>query len=188
MPIRKYFIPIIIGFSLLLLVVLSLFLGVTKQVKQTGGSSRSMPNLLQPKIQRSLDTSGFSPSAYIRPLGSNAEGSIYSSRVQMRGAVDSWKNSAVRIKIGEEVRDVQLPVAVRLYCTPPFFLDKEGKKVPAEGVALDFSKFPEAGVLFSSDSLSKKIPKGKDITVLANVGDKEVMTAYLVVGYGCKDK
>ncbi len=146
-----------------------------------------MPNL-QPKIQRPLETSNFSTTAYIRPLESNAQGSLYSSRVQIRGTVDSWQNGAVRIKIGEEVKDVQLPVAVRLYCPPPFFLDKEGKKVPAEGVALDFSKFPEAGVLFSADSLPKKIRKGQDVTVLANVGDSDVMTAYLVVGYGCQEK
>ena len=188
MPRFRYLLYGTAGALVLFLVVFSLSLGVTKQVKQTGGSSRLMPNLFQPKIQRALDTSGFSTFAYIRPLESNTEGSIYSSRVQIRGTVDLWKNGAVRIKIGEEVKDVQLPVAVRLYCTPLFFLDKEGNNVPAEGVAIDFSKFPDAGVLFSTDTLPRKILKGKDVTVLANVGEGDVMTAYLVVGYGCKEK
>lgn len=186
MPQLRYILPITAGALLLLLIVLTLSSGVTKQVKENTGSSRLMPNL-QPKTQRLLDTSGFSTTAYIRPLESNAEGSIYSSRVQLRGTVDSWKNGAVRIKIGEEARDVQMPVVVRLYCTPPYFLDKDSNRVPAADVALDFSKFPEAGVPFSSDTLPRKISKGKDITVLASVGDEDVMTAYLVVGYGCKE-
>lgn len=189
MPVQKYFLPLVVGSFLFVLILLTLILNLKAQglQKKTEDASRVMPNF-QPKIQRPLDTSGFSTFAYIRPLESNAQGSIYSSRVQMRGTVDLWKNSVVRIKISEEVKDVQLPVAVRLYCTPPFFFDKEGKKVPAESVALDFSKFPDAGVLFSTDTLSGKIPKGKDVTVLANVGDGDVMTAYLVVGYGCQAK
>lgn len=187
MPRFRYILPITAGALLFFIIALTILFGMNQQIAENVGSSRLMPNLLQPKIQRPLDTSGFSTTAYIRPLESNAQGSIYSSRVQLRGTVNAWKTDAVRIRIGEEVKDVQMPVAVRLYCTPAYFSDKDGKKVSAEGVALDFSKFPDAGVLFSTDTLPRKIPKGKDITVLANVGDGDVMTAYLVVGYGCKE-
>lgn len=189
MSTQKYFIPIVIGFIFLLLISSTLFLYLkTRGILRTSeDASRVMPDL-QTKKQRPLETSGFSNKAYINPLASNATGSLYSSRVQLRGVVESWSSDTLRIKINDTVKEIRFPVAVKLYCAPSSYVDKDGNPVPATTVGLDFSKSGDIGTLTATTNISKKIPKGGDVTVLANVGDGDLMTAYLVVGYGCGGK
>lgn len=146
-----------------------------------------MPDI-QTKAQRPLETSGFSNKAYIAPLEPNRTGSLYSSRVQLRGVVESWNNDALRIQVSDTVKEIRFPVAVKLYCTPSSFVDKNGNSVPATTVGLDFSKSGDIGTLTATVNIPQRIPKGRDITVLANVGDGDAMTASLVVGYGCEEK
>lgn len=146
-----------------------------------------MPDL-QTKAQRPLETSGFSNKAYVAPLEPNATGPLYSSRVQLRGVVEFWSPDTLRVKVNDAIKEIRFPVAVKLYCAPSSFLDKDGNPVPATTVGLDFSKSGDIGELTTIMNISRKIPKGGDITVLANVGDKDIMTANLVVGYGCGEK
>lgn len=189
MPVQKYFLPLAVGFIFLLLISLTLYLYLKAQgfQKKSGDVSRVMPDL-QKKAQRPLETAGFSNKAYVAPLQSNATGSLYSARVQLRGVVESWNSDTLRIKVNDAVKDIRFPVAVKLYCAPSSFVDKNGNPVPATTVGLDFSKSGDIGTLTPTANIARKIPKGGDITVLANVGDGDAMTAYLVVGYGCGEK
>lgn len=189
MSVQKYFLPLAVGLIFLLLIFLTLYLHLKTRglLKTSGDVSRVMPDI-QTKAQRPLETSGFSNKAYINPLASNVTGSLYSTRVQLRGVVESWKDDALRVKINEDVKEIRFPVAVKLYCAPSSYVDKDGNPVPATTVGLDFSKSGDIGTLTATTNISKKIPKGGDVTVLANVGDGDLMTAYLVVGYGCGGK
>ncbi len=141
MSVRTHFLPIVVGFIFLLLIFLTLLLYLKAQgFRRAGGdSSRVMPDL-QSKAQRPLETSGFSNKAYINPLASNATGSLYSSRVQLRGVVDSWSPDTLRVKVNDAVKEIRFPVAVKLYCAPSTFVDKDGNPVPATTVGLDFSR------------------------------------------------
>lgn len=186
---RKALLPIVLGSFFLILISLTLLLYLKTRgfLRTSGDAPRVMPDI-QSKAQRPLETSGFSSKANIIPLESNTTGSLYSSRVQLRGVVESWSDDTLRIKVNDTVKEIRFPVAVKLYCAPSSFPDKNGNRIPATTVGLDFSKSGDIGTLTATATISRKIPKGGDITVLATVGDGDIMTAYLVVGYGCVEK
>jgi len=87
-PIKK-----ILVLVLVLLVILTLgiplLLQQQKRVTPNSDTSRPFPNL-SPKAQRSVDDSVFTKSGYIMPLESNATGSVYSPRAQVRATVKRW--------------------------------------------------------------------------------------------------
>ena len=91
----------------------------------------------------------------------------------------------MKIVIAGDQKEIRLPGAVYLYCAPLYFTDKDGNKVLSSSTWLNFPKPEQVGTLISTGELPKKIAPGKDIAVLANVGDADVMTAYFMVGYGC---
>ncbi len=179
----------------LLLVFLFLLVGFTmfvnmylsrNQIREHEESVRTFTN---PSVdghnQRKIDDATFTPSAYIAPLEANVKGSIYSSRVYLRGVVVSWKPEGVKVAISGDQKEIRLPAAVYLYCAPVYVTDKNGNQALSSSTWLNFPKPEQVGTLVPTGDLPKKITPGKDIAVLANVGSADVMTAYFVVGYGC---
>lgn len=181
--------PFVLLCLLVFTTILMITVARTKLPANLPGAERSFSaQLLEEKAQRSLDDSQFSQKGYIVPLESNAKGSIYSDRTQIRGVVTLWQEDKVRVTVGEETKDIALPGAVYLYCAPKYFTDSTGKQVPASTVWMNFKDPERLGTITPSANVSKIIPKGADIAILANVGEGDAFTAYFVAGYGCMQK
>ena len=59
------------------------------------------------------------------------------------------------------------------------------KDVDTREIYLDFTNWNAIGTKILSSNLQDTIPIKNDVTMLVYVGEKDVMTAYLAVGYGC---
>lgn len=179
------FLLILLVFTIALMIAVRT---IDRRVPLPSGDRAIPANLLEENAQRPLDDTQFSQKGYIVPLESNAKGSIYSDRTQIRGIVASWQEDKVRVTVGEETKDVALPGAVYLYCAPKYFTDNTGKQVPASTVWMNFKDPERLGTITPSTNVSKIIPKGADIAILANVGEEDKFTAYFVAGYGCTQR
>lgn len=185
-PARSLFIILIILFPILT-IILALTTSWSKEKKLLSEQERTISpeQLLNEKSQRQLDDAKFSKKGFIVPLESNAKGSIYSARAQIRGTVVSWKQMSVSVQVADEVREVAMPGAVYVYCAPKYFTDSAGKQVLSSTVWMNIKEPEQLGKLLPSTNLPSAFPKRADITILVNVDEKDTFTAYFVGGYGC---
>ncbi len=186
---EKYLLIAIFGLAITLTVALAFVnRSFPGRVTWTGqNADRLLPkNFLEGK-GKTLDTSTFTKTGYAIPLESDTTKSAYSSRAQLRGVVEDFDATTLKLAINEEVKTIRLPGAVRYYCAPEYFTNENGVQTPSIQVRLDFSRGQNVGTLLSADVLPKKFTKGDDITVLVNVGANDAMTAYFVAGYGCNE-
>ena len=137
--------------------------------------------------QQQLDTSGFGNREYIVPLETRADTpSGYSSRAQLRGSVLSWSTETLEVEITDDIYTIEVPPTVYLRCMPLTVAGPGGETVETSSVFLDFSNAKSKGHLVQRSDVQKKIPEGDNLTLIVNLDSKEVMTADMFVGYGCK--
>lgn len=134
--------------------------------------------------QRQIGSGNYNSEKYVVAIENNAEGSIYSSRAQMRGKVSSWEERGLVVVVGDEVFRINLPEKVYFKCVPSTYTSPDGKEVPASTVYLDLRNAGQGELVDSSD-VKDKITQGSDLTLQVNVDKGDNMTADLFVGYGC---
>jgi hypothetical protein len=137
--------------------------------------------------QREIVDPTFTKDGYIKPLEKNDEGSIYSARASVRGKVKEWQNGKVQVWVGATLREIKLPNEVNLRCFSEYIVNKSGEKMKTSDAWLDVNNMAESGPKVKSVTLPQWFAEGADIVLAVNVGKNDSMTAYQVVGYGCKE-
>ena len=181
---RKFLAPALIIVSMLL-ISLPLFFQRFSFNKICDPGRKIISTQPQKVSSRKLDESTFTNSGYIIPLENNATGSIYSSKAQIRGVIKKWDKLSALIIVGKEEKTVWIPSEIRAYCFPRTMTDAKGKEVDSREIYLDFTNWNAIGTKILSSNLQNMIPVKSDVTILVNIGEKDVMTAFLAVGYGC---
>jgi hypothetical protein len=137
--------------------------------------------------QRQIVDPTFTNDGYIKPLEKNGEGSIYSVRASIRGKVQVWQSGKVSVWVGTTLHEIKLPNEVNLRCFSEYIVNKSGEKMKTSDAWLDINTMTETGPKVKSDTLPQLFAEGADIVLAVNVGKNDSMTAYQVVGYGCKE-
>ncbi len=177
----------ILGIILLLMGVLG-YLGyeLFLQKKETRQQENKEKKI---KASRVLpDKKKYDPAKYVAPLKSNQETeSVFSDKAQVKGMVGEWLDGKVMVVVGEKEYEVIVPNQVYLKCIPEIWTDKNGVTVKAKEVFIDFKKASK-GVLTGFEEVKLLIPNNSDILIQVKVEGEKIMTAEMIVGYGCEEK
>lgn len=171
-----------------ILLFLSFGLGIYFILQKNNQSTKSHSGPLPP---RQLDElKNYSTSEYVMPLENNAVGSIYSSRVQIRGRIQDIRTSQREFAVtsASKLLHVTIPGTVKVLCLPAEFTDAKGQKVLSKQVFLDFHLLQsnQSGKILDFSQVQEIFTVNSDITLIAGVTDKDQMTAQFLVGYDCK--
>lgn len=137
--------------------------------------------------QRQIVDPTFTKDGYIKALDRNGEGSIYSARAAVRGKVQSWEKGKVNVWVGTKLLEIKLPNEVNLRCFLEYITNPSGEKMKTSDVWLDINTMKDIGPKVQSSSLTQRFPEEADIVIAVNVGKNDAMTAYQVVGFGCRE-
>jgi hypothetical protein len=153
----------------------------------TNRQREKLPKSSAPAPQREISDPTFTDDGYIKPMDYNGEGSIYSKRASVRGKVQTWEKGSVKVWVGTTLRDAKLPKQVNLRCFSEYIVSKSGEKMKTSDAWLDINNMTEPGPKVKTETLQQRFSEGADIVIAVHVGKNDVMTAYQVVGYGCRE-
>jgi hypothetical protein len=173
--------------TLLILLILTASFSVGFFFINRQWEQRARKELLAVLPQRQIVDPTFTKDGYIKPLEKNGEGSIYSVRASVRGKVKEWQDDKVQVWVGTTLREVLLPKEVNLRCFSEYIVNNSGEKMKTSDAWLDVDSMQEPGPKVKADTLPRQFGEGADIVLAVNVGKNDSMTAYQVVGYGCRE-
>lgn len=177
-------IGILVLITLFLLPIALFFMGRQKIATPPTPAPASSATQQIPSVIK--DTS-FTSTGYIQPLGKQTETNKYSDRAYVRGIVTKWTSKELTVQVATKPQVIQLPKEVQLRCFDEYITNNKGEKKKTSDVHLDVSRLDDPGVPTMVAEIATKIPAGKDIIVIVDVGSSERMTAHQIFGFGCKE-
>jgi len=147
---------------------------------------RPFPSLSVPVRKKLPNEDKYTVSNNILPLEDNTQGSVYSKRAQIRGTLLSWESDfAVVDTKGERLR-IHIPSPVHVYCIAKTVAGKTVEDIDLNTVMIDLSQIDRnAGTSMTRGEVLKLFPINSSLYVLVDVGEKDSLTAYLLVGISC---
>ena len=178
---------IILVFSLTLLITLVLiYITKNQRIAPSSDTSRPMPSITISSRRPLPNEDKYTVSNNVLPLEDNTQGSIYSKRAQVRGTLLSWESDfAVVDTKGERLR-IRIPSPVHVYCISKTVAGKTVEDIDLNTVMIDLSQIDRnAGISMTRGEVQKLFPINSSLYVLVDVGEKDSLTAYLLVGISC---
>lgn len=107
-------------------------------------------------------------------------------KVYLKGELVEKTQQKIKIKTNTEVVEVLFSDELALRCEPEFFTDKDGNKVLAEKVFIDYSAMNiDRQRHVTSKIVYDLFEKGDQIILIATKEGKNLITK-MIVGYGCE--
>ena len=133
-----------------------------------------------------INPEGYTTSQYIVPLGKEETGGDSVFSAQIRGSVASWNVELLKVNVGEDAIDIQVPARLAFRCMPLTMTDSLGNTYDPRKVFVDFHQSPVKGAMTDRSVIAEKMTEGSDITVQVKYVDATSAEATFIVGYGCK--
>ncbi len=177
-------IKIIAFLSLLVLVV---GLGSYFLIYKNNPSKKVISGPIPPR--QLIEINKYSTEEYVMPLENNGAGSIYSSRVQIRGRIQDIvpNRKEFAVTSASKLLRVTIPDPVQVMCIPSVFTDAKGQQVDSKHIFLDFHLLSRNnnGKMLDFPKVSSVLKVNSDLTLIAGVSENDHMTAEFIAGYDC---
>jgi len=102
------------------------------------------------------------------------------------GKVESYSDDSVSVTLENESYEVLIPNPTYLQCLVKIARSVQGAEVELSKTLIDYSKMENKGTLLSLTQISEIILVGDDINIWAQVNGKDILTAHVIIGFGCE--